>query len=128
MQNLAVNGDDDRLIGRRQSVRHPLDVAARIIVHGGNMRVQLEDISLHGACIRLMRPRTLGAARLCWLQFEAYGRVAWQHELRCGLAFEDPLPEDFLRQTLEFGELAVGDASEKYLRLASAWVHGPGDW
>lgn len=128
MHNLAVSGEDDRLIGRRQSVRHAIDVAARIIVHGGNMRVQLEDISLHGACIRLMHPRRFAAARLCWLQFEAYGRVAWHHDLRCGLTFEDALPPDCLRQTLEFGELAVGDESEKYLRLASAWVHGPGDF
>ena len=75
-----------------------------------------------------MYPRRLTEGRLCWLRFEAYGRIAWQHELRCGLIFEDPLSDECLRQTVEFGELAAGEASEKYLKLASAWVHGPGDW
>lgn len=125
MHCLAVASDEDRLIGRRQSVRHPVDLAARIVLPGANLRVQLEDISLHGACIRLMHPRAFEAARLCWLQFQAFGQIVWRHELRCGIAFSDPLPEEWLDQTVEFGELAVDDASEKYLRLASAWVHGP---
>lgn len=119
---------NDLLIGRRASTRHKLDMSARLITAHDNVRVQLEDVSSTGACIKLMHPRRLVAGRLCWLQFDSYARVVWQSELRCGVEFAEPLSDECLRQTVEFGELMVKDASDKYVRLASAWVHGPGDW
>jgi hypothetical protein len=128
MEGTAAACANDLMIGRRQATRHKLDVSARLIAAHDNLRVQLEDISTGGACVRLMHPRRLTEGRLCWLQFEAFGRIVWQNDLRCGLQFEDPITEECLRRTIEFGEMIVKDATDKYLRLASAWVHGPGDY
>ena len=128
MEGAGAACPNDLLIGRRQSTRHRLDMSARLVAAHENLRVQLEDISASGACIRLMHPRRLSAGRLHWLGLTAFARIVWQNDLRCGLQFDEPLSEECLRQTLEFGEMIVNDPSEKYLRLASAWVHGPGDW
>lgn len=117
----------DLLIGRRINSRHPLDLSARFIFAGANVRVQLEDISASGAAFRLMHPQTLDAGRLCWLGFEMYGEPVWQSEARCGLLFAERLTPDCLRQTLEFGAMAR-DKGDKFLRLASAWAYGPGDY
>ena len=119
---------NDLLIGRRQANRHRLNMAARLIAAHQNMRVQLEDISASGACIRLMRPGSLHDGHLCWLNFRAFARVVWRSDLRYGLRFDEPLSDDCLRRTAEFDELIGEGAGDKYGRLASAWVHGPGDW
>jgi len=116
------------LIGRRQDLRHRLDFSARLVGATANVRVQIEDISAGGACIRLMRPLTDNSARLCWLNFAVFGRVAWKDDLRCGLMFDERLSEECLAQTVEFGDMMLKDRSDKFLKLASAWVHGPGDW
>lgn len=118
----------ESLIGRRASTRHPLDIAGRFIFGDVNVRVQLEDISANGAAFRLMHPRPVEPGKLCWLGFEFFGEVLWQAEGRCGLRFADRLPDDCLRQTLNFGASAALDRKGKLNRLASAWVHGPGDY
>jgi hypothetical protein len=116
------------MIGRRISSRHALDLSARFAFGGTSVRVQLEDISTSGASFRLMHPRTLEAGRLCWLGFEIYGDPVWQSEARCGLLFAERLTADCLRQTLEFGAMAARDKGDRFLRLASAWAFGPGDY
>ena len=63
------------IVGRRISRRHRLEISARLIAPGTNVRVQLEDVSATGACVRLMQPERLSSARLCWLGHEHYGRV-----------------------------------------------------
>lgn len=118
----------ESLIGRRGSIRHPLDIAGRFIFGDVNVRVQLEDISASGAAFRLMHSRPLEPGKLCWLGFECYGEVLWQADGRCGLRFTDRLPDDCLRRTLDFGASAALDRKGKLNRLASAWVHGPGDY
>jgi hypothetical protein len=70
----------------------------------------------------------MDTARLCWLNFAVFGRIAWRDEMRCGLQFDEALSEECLSQTIEFGELITTDRTDRFLRLASAWVHGPGDW
>lgn len=119
---------EDALVGRRISQRHRLDISARIICASLNLRVQMEDISASGACVRLMHPQALSDGRLCWLNFAVYARVVWHDGIRCGLAFDEHLTDECLQQTTEFGQLLTADKSDKFLRLASAWVHGPGDW
>jgi hypothetical protein len=128
MEGAGAACPNDLLIGRRQSARYRLDMSARLVAAHENLRVQLEDISTGGAGIRLMHPRKLTTGYLHWIGLRAFGRVVWQNDLRCGLQFDEPLSERCLRQTIEFGEMIVNDASDKYGRLASAWVHGPGDW
>ena len=93
-----------------------------------NARAQLEDISATGACLRLKEPQRLGDGRLCWLNFEVYARLVWNDGIRCGLVFDDPLSEECLKQTIEFARLSSKNADDRFLKLASAWVHGPGDW
>jgi len=127
-EKLDANCAEEALIGRRVSQRHKLDISARLIGGANNLRVQMEDISASGACVRLMHPQKLADGRLCWLSFAVYARVVWNDGIRCGLIFDEPLHEDCLKQTIEFGQLAIKDNSDKFLRLASAWVHGPGDW
>ncbi len=119
---------DDLMVGRREDPRHRLDLSARFVTPGANTRVQLEDISASGACIRLKEPRPLEDGRLCWLNFVAFARMVWKGDARCGLRFEEPLSADCLARTIEFGELMAGDGGDRFLRLASAWTHGPGDW
>ena len=119
---------DEELIGRRRSVRHSIDISGRLISPRENLRLQLEDISATGACFRLMHPRILREGHLCWLGKRAYGRIVWQSGLRCGFEFDEPLADDLLQHSLWFGEMASSEAREKYARLASAWVFGPGDW
>lgn len=119
---------EDALIGRRISQRHRLDISARLIGGSLNLRVQMEDISASGACVRLMNPQAVPDGRLCWLSFAVYARVVWNDGIRCGLVFDEHLTDECLQQTVEFGQLATKDNSDKFLRLASAWVHGPGDW
>ncbi|MFA9200596.1 MAG: PilZ domain-containing protein [Cypionkella sp.] len=118
---------EDR-VGRREATRHRVNLSARITVPDASLRVQLEDISATGAAIRLMHPRAFAGGRLRWLEFSAYCHVAWRNELRCGVVFADPLESDQLRRTLEFNKLIGSSSADKYGRLASAWVHGPGDW
>ncbi len=118
----------EELIGRRASSRHPIDLAARFVSAGVNVRVQLEDISATGACIRLMSHRPLGEGRLLWLNYEQFVRPVWQADLQCGLEFDQRLDADRLRRTLEFGEADLDKSVSTMRRLASAWVHGPGDY
>ena len=124
----AALSHEEILIGRRQHMRHRLDLSARLIGPAANVRVQIEDVSAGGACIRFMRPLKFETARLCWLNFAVFGTVVWRQDLRCGMMFDQPLGEECLAQTIEFGELITTDRTDKFLRLASAWVHGPGDW
>ena len=128
VEQLETTCAEEALIGRRVSQRHRLDISARVIGGSDNLRVQMEDISATGACVRLMHPQKLRDGRLCWLSFAVYARVVWNDGVRCGLVFDEPLADDCLKQTVEFGQLATKDNSDKFLRLASAWVHGPGDW
>ncbi|MGX7953368.1 PilZ domain-containing protein [Tsuneonella sp. HG249] len=118
----------EELIGRRESTRHRVDLSARFVSSQVSLRVQLEDISTTGACIRLKCPRKLEAGRLFWLNSKAFGRIIWQNDLRCGVAFDEPLRDDVVEQALQFAELMANDTTEKFGKLASAWVHGPGDW
>lgn len=121
-------GRIEEQIGRRAATRHRVNLAARMVTPQENLRVQLEDISASGASIRLMHPRTFAGGHLRWLDFTAYAQVAWRADLRCGLEFADPLDEAELKRTREFAGLVGASAADKYGRLASAWVHGPGDW
>ena len=78
--------------------------------------------------MRLMYPRCLCEGRLQWLDYSCFVVMVWQAELRCGLRFVDPLDVACLRRTLEFGETSHRGGADTLRRLASAWVHGPGDW
>ncbi len=118
----------EELIGRRASSRHRIDLAARFVSIDVNVRVQLEDVSPSGACIRLISHRALGEGRLLWLDYEQFVRPVWQADLQCGLEFDERLDADRLRRTLEFGEADVDNGVSTMRRLASAWVHGPGDY
>jgi hypothetical protein len=119
---------EEVLVGRRASPRHRLDISARMITPAVNVRVQLEDISASGACLRLMHPQRIEDGRLCWLNFDVYARSVWNDGIRCGLVFDELLADECLKQTLDFARSSTRSPDDKFLRLASAWVHGPGDW
>lgn len=116
------------MIGRRINSRIRIDLAARFIAPDINIRLQFEDVSVSGACMRLMHPRRLTEGRLQWLDYSVFVETIWQAELRCGLRFADPLDDGCLDRTLEFGEASDRGGQDTFRRLASAWVHGPGDW
>lgn len=118
----------EELIGRRLANRHRLDLSARLVAPCLSLRVQLEDISATGTCVRFMQPCAFESGRLSWLGFAAFVTAVWRTELRCGMMFVDPLSDECLRRTIEFGALVGSGPADKYGRLASAWVHGPGDW
>lgn len=118
---------DDLAIGRRQSTRHPLQLSGRFVTGAENVRVWIEDISETGAAVRLMHAHPIAPGRLSWLGFEQFADIAWQRDARCGLHFAAPLPSEWLTQTLDCGD-RIANGDRRMQRLASAWVHGPGDY
>lgn len=124
----AISSADDLLVGRRIATRSRIDLAGRYVCVAANVRVQVEDISSTGACMRLMRPQTLTEGTLGWLGFTHFGRVVWNDGFRCGLSFDEPVSQECLQRTVEFSRLSSDDAGDRFARLASAWAHGPGDW
>lgn len=127
-RGLSSDGLCETLIGRRINSRIRIDLAARFIAPGINIRLQFEDVSVSGACMRLMHPRRLTEGRVQWLDYSVFVETIWQAELRCGLRFADPLDDGCLDRTLEFGEASDRGGQDTLRRVASAWVHGPGDW
>ena len=105
-----------------------LCIPARLVAFDGNQRIQLDDLSASGARVRLLKPQAVSAGTLKWLGFEAFVQVVWQEGLRCGLGFEAAIPQEWLQETREFARGLGEERAAGFRKLASAWVHGPGDW
>jgi hypothetical protein len=119
--------DEPIAIGRRALSRIQLGIPARFTGAAGSYRVSLEDLSATGARIRLYHACPVQVGPLAWLNFQVFANLVWQANLWCGVSFEFPLRDECLRQTADFAKL-VSTQRINAIRLASAWVHGPGDY
>jgi hypothetical protein len=117
----------ERLIGRRKRSRLPISVSARLETPLTSQKVEIENLSVQGARIKLLSGSSFSGGWLKWLGFKAYVDFVWADGQSCGLRFDPDLEEECVRSTTEFFELIETDPST-YLRLAAAWVHGPGDY
>ena len=115
-------------IGRREAARVHLGIAARCRTAEADYRVRLEDLSAYGGRVVVIEPIEFTSGWLSWLGFDWPAQIAWQAGSWCGLTFEDAILEDAFNKTREFAELIRTDSTGKYLKLASAWVHGKEDW
>src|SRR4051812_8296977 len=84
---------------RRQHARLRLGIPARLESLEGNEAVRLIDLSQSGAHVVLTKPHDLRRAVLCWLEFEAFGFVAWREGDHVGMEFEELVPMEQLFET-----------------------------
>ena len=84
---------------RRQHARLRVGIAARLETLEGQQAVRLVDLSQSGAQVVLSQQVPFRRGVLCWLDFEAFGAVAWQDGENMGLEFEELVPMDQLFET-----------------------------
>src|SRR5215207_2014447 len=87
-------------IGRRGRNRLRARLAAKIVLRDDTCKTILLDLSQTGARLRAgpgMAPGLQGV--LIWAGFEAFGRLVWVERGMCGMAFEQPLPQQVLIAT-----------------------------
>ena len=96
MSDMAVPGTEAH---RRQHARLRLGMPARLETLEGQQPVRLVDLSQSGAQVVLEHPHEVRRAVLCWLDFEAFGIVAWREDDHVGLEFEELVPMDQLFET-----------------------------
>lgn len=84
---------------RRQHARLRLGIPARLETLEGTEPVRLVDLSQSGAQVVLDNAREVRRAVLCWLDFEAFGFVAWRDGDHVGIEFEDLVPIAQLYET-----------------------------
>ena len=111
------SGDD----GRRQFARLDVGMRARFITLAGEQLVRLVNLSQNGAQLILSRPENAGAGVLIWLDYEAFGELAWHEEDTIGIVFDDLLRPGTLAQTRLRAPSVV---REEDARAAQAWVAG----
>lgn len=109
--------------GRRNFARLNVGISARLITLDGAQKVRLIDLSQGGAQVILSQTGNVTAGLLTWLDFEAFGELAWHEDDRLGLKFERLLPLSFLVRTR--GQAPSVVRSELLGEdIAQAWVAG----
>lgn len=88
-----------RDIAPRNHPRLRVRIPARLISLDGFLPATILDLSHKGARLRTFRPVSFREAAVQWLDYEAFGRVAWQRQDICGITFEDQLPVRCLMDT-----------------------------
>jgi hypothetical protein len=93
-------------IERRLCGRARTDCAARLQTPGGDWHGRLWDLSETGARVHAANPPAEGVlALLKWHTNEVFCRVVWSADDMCGVAFERPLSNSVVAETL--GESAI---------------------
>ncbi|WP_338243664.1 hypothetical protein [Aurantiacibacter hainanensis] len=112
--------------GRRRSGRLRGELAASFDTLSGKLRLGIVDLSQAGARLRPhseVKVGTQGVLR--WLDFEAFGEVAWKRKGFIGLKFDKPIRPTQLHETrkaIELGEAPREDDWEE--RLVRQWYQG----
>ena len=114
---------DESIDGRRNFARLNVGIAARLITLDGSQAVRLIDLSQGGAQLILSKPGGIAAGLLTWLDYEAFGELAWHEDDRIGLKFERLLPLACLVGTREKAPSVVR-AELLGEDIAQAWVAG----
>lgn len=86
---------DEAPVGRREDARVRVRLAARLVSLAGTQAVRLNNLSRGGASVTTELPMKRGAdAILQWRNVEAFAQVTWVEGCRCGLRFEQPIPDE----------------------------------
>jgi hypothetical protein len=96
-------------IGRREDARARLDLAARLVSVSGVQQVRLNNLSRGGASVWTPTPPKLGSDVIFqWQGIDAVCSVVWSAPDRCGLRFEEPVPDEavLLARSLSDGRSA----------------------
>lgn len=85
--------------GRRRAARLRLAIDARLITTWGEYPVRLDNLSDTGAHVSRPKSDAFGRCVLKWLDYETWGEMVWARGGYCGIRFDRPLPEDWVRTT-----------------------------
>ena len=109
---------------RRAHGRLQVGIAAQLETLDGHLPVRLIDLSQKGAHVILRRSCELRRGVLYWLDFEAFGVVAWTDDSHVGLEFDEPLPLEHLIETRNRAPSVVREESLSAQSAARDWVAG----
>lgn len=102
--------------GRRDDPRVRVRLDARLVTVTRTQTIKLHNISRSGASITSETPLKRGAdVVLEWRDVEAFAQVTWVEGCRCGLRFEEPIPEEavLLARSLSDDAVTVAKAEER---------------
>lgn len=123
--NAPVRLPGDGKVGRRGSPRLRLHVPAELVLVDGQTSCLLDDISRTGASLTVPRPVFRGADGLLRCGgLELFGAIVWTRHGRCGLAFDEPLPQSVVLALRTIEETLHGAEIEARRRAARDWVGG----
>ena len=114
------------LHGKRLASRLRTRLPARLVTLDGEYRVILLDLSCTGASVR--RDGLLfeaGNAILQWMGHEAFCIARWNQAGQCGLAFDQPIPLEWVLATRDHDATErLPDDAELERHRAREWVTG----
>ena len=109
---------------RRAHARLQVGIAAHFETLEGVLPVRLVDLSQRGAHVVLRRHVEISRGVLSWLDFEAFGFVAWKDGDHVGLEFDELVPLEQLVETRNRAPSVVREESLSAEAAAREWVAG----
>ena len=109
---------------RRAHARLEVGIDARVETFDGKLPARLIDLSQHGAHIVLRRHCEISRGVLSWLEFEAFGFVAWSDGDHVGLEFDEVVPLEQLVETRNRAPSVVREESLSAETAARDWAAG----
>lgn len=109
---------------RRESSRLRLGIDARFEGLDGTQLVILHDLSATGAKVLLQYDRPISKGILIWMDYEAFGDLAWRRGRWCGIHFDEAISEEWLFNTRALSPTLEKAAKEKLLSEAERFVTG----
>lgn len=111
--------------GRRSAPRVRLDLPARLTLVSGIHECRLESLSIGGARISSAASLHVGRNGLLKVHgIDAFFHVEWVKGARCGLRFDDPIPDELLMSVRmrsdNFRDIRAIETRE----MAREWIEG----
>lgn len=108
---------------RRGKARLRLGIPALLVTVNGQQEISLLDLSQSGARLSVRGAEPIGSCILKWMDYEAFGVVAWRAGHEMGLQFDAPIQSDWLLDTREWLP-ALAKGGDEIRRFARDWVRG----
>lgn len=109
---------------RRGCPRLRLGIEASFVGFDGPQAVILQDVSQTGAKLLLQRATPISQGLLRWMNYEMFIEAAWRRGYWCGVAFDEPLPEEHLLATRAAVPALMNETRERILQRAREFVQG----
>lgn len=109
---------------RRQHARLRLGIEASFLGFDGTQSVILYDLSATGAKVLLEHAQPVSKGILVWLNYEAFGDIAWRKGRWCGIRFDEAISDELLISTRALSPTLEHAAKEKLLSEAERFVTG----